>query len=67
MNSSFVTPGPNGQQVDLATLFYENNKTVGVIAALGVGFLWYLLTLDKGHIKKIRGWPIIGQLAFFTR
>ncbi|KAF8604865.1 cytochrome P450 [Ceratobasidium sp. AG-I] len=67
MNSSFLAFGPNDNQVDLAALFSENNKTVGVIAALGFGFLFYLLTLDKSHIKKIRGWPIIGQLAFFTK
>lgn len=67
MNSSFFTLDPNGKQVQLAALLSENNVAVGAITALGVGFLLYLLTSEKSHIKKVRGWPIIGQWAFFTK
>lgn len=67
MNSSFFALSSKGKQIDLPTLLFENNKAVGAIAALGVGFLLYLWNSNSGHIKKVRGWPVIGQLAFFTK
>ncbi|QRV97067.1 cytochrome P450 family protein [Ceratobasidium sp. AG-Ba] len=40
----------------------------GTTAALGAALAWYLFTTnDDSQIKKIRGWPVVGQWSFFTK
>ncbi|QRW08994.1 cytochrome P450 family protein [Ceratobasidium sp. AG-Ba] len=40
---------------------------LGAAAVLGGAVAWYFLTTNSSHITKIRGWPIVGQWAFFTK
>ncbi|KAG8712346.1 hypothetical protein FRC08_014724 [Ceratobasidium sp. 394] len=40
---------------------------VGAAAALGIALLCYKTLVDDGDIKRIRGWPLLGHWAFFTK
>ncbi|QRV94605.1 cytochrome P450 family protein [Ceratobasidium sp. AG-Ba] len=40
---------------------------LGVTAALGVFLIRHLLATDNTQIKKLRGWPLVGQWSFFTK
>ena len=55
-----------GGSQDVVTAINDNPLAVGGAVVLGAA-LWYILTLDKSNIKKVRGWPVIGQWEFFTK
>jgi hypothetical protein len=66
MNSSF--PVRLETQQDIVAAIADNQVVVGTAAALGAAaVVWYLVTSDNSQIKKIRGWPLVGQWAFFTK
>ncbi|KAG8704822.1 hypothetical protein FRC08_002019 [Ceratobasidium sp. 394] len=65
MNSSLSILGD--QHADILTTIVDNRALLGTTAALGAAFLWYFATSNDKQIKKIRGWPIVGQWAFFTK
>ncbi|KAF8688520.1 Cytochrome P450, partial [Rhizoctonia solani] len=64
MNSSSSFPF----DLHLNTQLSGNNQLVaGTAATAAVGLLWYLLKTDSSTLKRVSGWPIIGQWAFFTK
>lgn len=67
MNSTIFSPfALDTLQLDVAATIAGNQLVVGT-TAVAAGALWYLLKSDKGGIKRARGWPLVGQWAFFTR
>lgn len=66
MNTSFPSLNFGGSQVDFAAAVSDNRLAVGGAVVMGAA-LWYLLTSDRSDIKKVRGWPVVGQWAFFTK
>jgi hypothetical protein len=67
MNSSYLPLIFNEQDVDFVSMITDNQIAIGATAALGAALLWYLIIADKSGIKRVRGWPYIGQWVFFTK
>ncbi|KAG9081346.1 hypothetical protein FRC06_005626, partial [Ceratobasidium sp. 370] len=44
-----------------------HQAVVGAAAVLGTVLLCYSILTRDGDIKKIRGWPLLGHWAFFTK
>lgn len=66
MNTSFPSLSFSASQVDVAAAVNDNRIVVGGAVVVGTA-LWYLLTSQRSEIKKVHGWPVIGQWAFFTK
>ncbi|KAG8743134.1 hypothetical protein FRC10_000351 [Ceratobasidium sp. 414] len=66
MNSSFLVH-LGDQPADILTTIADNRAFLGTTAALGAALVWYFAASNDKQVKKIRGWPIVGQWAFFTK
>ncbi|QRV80118.1 cytochrome P450 family protein [Ceratobasidium sp. AG-Ba] len=66
MNSSFPLYFET-QHPEVVAAITSPQVVAGTTAALGAALAWYLLTTNNSQIKKIRGWPVVGQWSFFTK
>ncbi|KAG9093831.1 hypothetical protein FRC06_011361, partial [Ceratobasidium sp. 370] len=66
MNSSFPFH-LDSQNSNIAAAIVDHQAVIGAAAALSAALVWYLVPTDNSRIGRIRGWPLIGQWAFFTK
>ncbi|KAG8693770.1 hypothetical protein FRC09_010307, partial [Ceratobasidium sp. 395] len=67
MNTSLPLYYFESQSSDIVAAITDPQVVIGATVALGAILVWYVLATGGSHIQKIRGWPVVGQWAFFTK